>query len=235
MTGMRSTLCFVGAILLCLAFAGNGQAQVVQLLSTGNADADTAIQSTLQGFGYTVDIGPQYPIFDGSTLPGYDVVILVPSYNQAAGDMPAAGQSALKDFVTAGHGLVTGEWTVWKRGAALQFMTLNDAIPAVGSGFTFNSSIIYSQMTPDDVLNAGVDPMFTFPADSVGGTETLFSAKAGATPFYSSDSGGAGVVGWNFGMGRAISFSTLVGPLEMGDSNYGKLVANAVSWSVAPH
>jgi hypothetical protein len=81
-----------------------------------------------------------------------------------------------------------------------------------------------------------VDPSFTFVADSISGVETRFVPKAGATTYYTSDytSGGDGVIGWAFGTGRAISFSTVLGPLELGDLNYRQLLGNAVTWSTTP-
>jgi hypothetical protein len=38
-------------------------------------------------------------------------------------------------------------------------------------------------------------------------------------------------VGWRFGSGRVIQFSTVLGTQELADPAYGRLVANAVSWS----
>jgi hypothetical protein len=233
----RVILFALGGLILSLACAINAaQAQVVLLLSTDNSNADAAIKTTLEGFGYLVDIGPHYWTFDGSNLTGYDAVILLPSYNWTVGDMPVSGQTALKDFVSSGHGLVTGEWTVWKRGAQGAFATLYDAIPVVATpAYRSDAAITYTSVTPDDILNFGVDPSFTFTADDIAGTETKFVAKVGATTYYDSDyPGGAGVIGWTFGAGRVISFSTVMGPMEMGDTNYSQLLGNAITWSTTP-
>lgn len=226
----------LGGLALSLALAGSGQAQIVQVLSTGDAGTDAAIQATLQGFGFAVTIGPQYTAFDGSTLTGYDAVVLAPSYNYSAGDMPAAGQTALKNFVRAGNGLITAEWTVWKEGARGELAILGDAIPVMPSTFFRGTgTATYAVATPDDTLNFGVSAIFSFAADTFLGAETNFVPKAGATIFYGSDYPGAGVIGWNFGLGRVISFSTIMGPMEIADPNYSTLVGNAVAWSTTPH
>ena len=234
--GMRRIFWVMVCTALVLFLAGHTQATaaVVLLLSTDNADTDTAIKTTLEGLGHQVDIGVHYWMFDGTELVNYDAVLLVPSHNYASGDMPAAGQTALIDFVSSGRGLVTGEWTVWKRGAQGTLATLSDAIPVVAtSAFRVAGSVTYTSVMPDDILNAGVPSPFTFMADDIAGTETQFAAKNGATTFYGSDypGGGDGVIGWDFGMGRVISFSTVMGPMELGDSNYSQLLSNAITWS----
>ena len=229
---MLSTL-----ILFLSAGLGRANAAVVLLLSTDNADEDAAIQTTLQALGHQVDIGVPYYLFDGTDVFNYDAVLLVPNYNYASGDMPAAGQTALKDFVSSGHGLLTTEWTMWLQAAYLRLSDLAEAIPVVPTTeYRSPLSITYTSVTADDILNAGLDPVFTFMADSFAGGETAFVAKDGATVFYGSDysDGAGGAIGWSFGAGRVISFSTVCGPMELGDANYSQLLRNAISWSTNP-
>ena len=60
-------------------------------------------------------------------------------------------------------------------------------------------------------------------------------AKAGATVFYgSSNTGHDGVIGWNYGSGRVISFSTLITDIELGNPNYERLFVNATEWAAVP-
>jgi hypothetical protein len=92
-------------------------------------------------------------------------------------------------------------------------------------------------MTPDDILDAGVDLSFTFHADELlleGFTENPFSPKDGATIFYRTGSPGVGAegVGWAIGPGGVISMSTPMGPMKLADPNYCQLLANAVTWTV---
>jgi hypothetical protein len=167
----------------------------------------------------------------------YDVVLLMLNYNYFSGDMPVAGQMALHDFVSSGHGLVTTEWTVWMQATYGELSILADAIPVVpSSAYRTAQSITYTSLTDDAILNAGLDPAFTFMADSIAGSETSFAATDGATMFYGSDysDGAGGVIGWGFGAGRVISFSTICGQMELGDGNYSQLLSNAITWSTNP-
>ena len=49
--------------------------------------------------------------------------------------------------------------------------------------------------------------------------------------FYGSSGGaasGAGLIGWDYGSGKVLSFSTMAGTTELGDPNYAQLFGNAV-------
>jgi len=209
----------------------------VFLFSTGDASLDALTKQTLEGYGHSVDVGPQYVSFNGSrSLEGYSTVLLVPSVNWFFGDMPVAGQNALKNFVAVGGGLVTGEWVVWKTGALHEFQALYAAIPVLStSDYRTTSRITYNSVVDDPILNRGIPTRFTFLADDIAGSESFFKAKGGATTFYGSDFGrdGQGLVGWDYGEGRVISFSTVLGPLELRDSTYSRLLSNAIDWSAS--
>jgi hypothetical protein len=209
----------------------------VLVLSSGNAAEDAAIESALAAFGHSVDVGPQYINYNGTTnLSGYQSVVLLTNYNWSAPpfDMPAAGQTQLLNYISAGGGLVTSEWLVWKTGAQNVFNTLETAIPVFATAsFRTAAQVTYSEVTPDPTLNAGLPDSLTFNATNIQGTETQFNPKPGATIFYDSNypTAGSGVIGWDFGEGRVISFSTLIGQQELVDANYAQLLSNAVSWS----
>ena len=209
----------------------------VLVLSSGNAAEDTTIENVLESFGHSVDLGPQYVNYNGTTnLAGYESVILLTNYNWSTppGDMPAAGQTQLVNYVNSGGGLVTSEWLVWKTGAQNVFNTLETVIPVVAtSAFRNAAQATYSEVTPDLTLNAGLPDSFTFSATNISGTETQFNPKPGATIFYDSDypTAGSGLIGWDAGAGRVISFSTLIGQEDLANANYAQLLSNAVSWS----
>jgi hypothetical protein len=40
-----------------------------------------------------------------------------------------------------------------------------------------------------------------------------------------------GLLGWRFGAGHVLQFSTLFDPIELADATYGRLIANAVTWA----
>ncbi len=43
--------------------------------------------------------------------------------------------------------------------------------------------------------------------------------------------GGAGLLGWTYGSGRVLSFSTPIGPAELSNADYKQLLNNAVKWA----
>src|SRR5215813_6073719 len=101
-------------VLVCgTLFPLPASAHNVLVLSTGLPALDARFQTVLEAHGHIVTIGRPFPEFSGGDLRGKDVVLLLPNYNWLTGDMPLAGQTALVDFVTAGGGLLTSEWTVY--------------------------------------------------------------------------------------------------------------------------
>jgi hypothetical protein len=170
-------------------------------------------------------------LFNGEDLQDQDVVLLLPNANWTDLDMPPAGQDSLLQFVNRGGGLITGEWTVWKWGASGDFASLSRIFP-VGSttDYSEDTSITYTEATPDPLINTAVPFSFGFRSDYFDGTESVLTPHPAATAFYRS-SIGAGLVGWRVGAGHVLQFSTTVGPIALADPSYGRLVANAVSWA----
>lgn len=228
----RSTLRLLVALALPVAIP----AQTVLLLSTGSTTLDSQTKGVLEAGGATVTVGSQYTVFAPSALNGIDVVLLFPNNNWNAGDMPLAAQTALADFVSAGGGLITAEWTNWKVGAG-SFDNLEAVLPVVATTqYTGGSAITYTQVTADGTLNAGLASAFTFTGDNFAGVESYFSARSGATVYYSSTggAGGAGVVGWNYNGGRVLQFSTTLGPNGLNDASLSRLLQNSVRWAAVP-
>lgn len=221
-----STLRLLLALLLPLPLA----AQTVLLLSTGDSTLDTQTKRVLEAGGATVTIGSPYTTFAASELSGVDVVLLFPNNNWSSGDMSLAAQTALVSFVSNGGGLITAEWTNWKVGAG-SFVNLKPLLPVVATTqYTGGSAITYTSITPDTTLNAGMPGSFTFSGDNFAGVESYFTAKSEATAYYSSSGGaaGAGLVGWTYGSGRVMQFSTTLGPLGLADTNLSRLLQNSV-------
>lgn len=220
------------AAAVCLGSTGLTHAADVLITSSGDASLDALTETTIESLGHNADLGPQYINYDGSTdLSGYDAVLLLTNSNWNSGDMPVAGQQQLLDFVDQGGGLVTHEWLVWKHASQASFQTLFDAIPVVSTAtFNLTGTITYTQATADATLNQGLPTMLTFTADSFSGTETDYAPKAGATVYYDSSNLDAGVIGWDYGMGRAMSISTLIGTNQLNDANYSQLLSNSMDW-----
>jgi len=95
---------------------------------------------------------------------------------------------------------------------------------------------------------SGIPPSFSFWVGEYNfggdlGTEALLVPKSGATVFYASaGSYGSdypqgrqtktyGLVGWRFGAGHVLQFSTLFDPIELAHPTYGHLLANAITWA----
>jgi hypothetical protein len=204
----------------------------IYMTSTGDASLDNLSKTRLESLAYSVTIGVPYTGFNGTLdLSPYQAILLTASANWSSGDMPVNGQTALVNYINSGGGLVTGEWLVWK--SAYQFQTLAPVLPVLASTiYSSHSPITYSAATAQPILNAGLPTSFTFAADSFSGTETYFAPKPSATAFYDSNysSGAKGVIGWDYGQGRVISFSTTIGPNELNNQNYSRLLGNAIAY-----
>jgi len=217
------------------------RAQTIVILGA-NSSYDTdelAAQAVLESGGHaSVVIGPNIPTYTGGDLSGVSAVVLLDGDQTGNGyNMPIAGQTALLNFVNAGGGLVTAEWSVWSAHAESNSSTLAAAFPVVPtSTYDATPSITYGIGTPNATLDYNLPSSFSFTADNIGGTETQFAPLPGGTAFITSsgslDWGTAdGLIGWNYGSGRVASFSTLVGPTELSDPNYAQLFNNAVNYA----
>lgn len=226
----------VATVLAFSALSRTALAVVVLILSSGDTALDTAAQNVFTSAGHTVTVGPQYTAFTGTQLSGVQSVLFLANANWSAGDMPLAGQTALVNFVTSGGGLVTGEWVNWKIGAG-SLTTLSSIMPVTASTqYTGGSAITYTLAQADPALNAGLATSFTFPGDNFSGVESYFTAKSGATAYYSSSggAGGAGVVGWKFNSGRVLQFSTTIGSGQLANASFAQLLNNSVSFVAVP-
>lgn len=211
-------------------------AQTVLLLSTGNSTLNASTASGLQNAGFTVTVGSPYHTVTATEFAGIDVVLLFPNANWSAGDMPTTTQTELLAFISNGGGLITAEWTNWKVGAGY-LQTLAPALPVVSTTqYTGGSTITYTQVSADAVLNDGLPASFAFTPDNFAGVESLFAAKSGATVLYSSSGGanGAGIVGWDYGSGRVLQISTTVGSNQLADPHFSLLLQNSVQWAAVP-
>lgn len=247
----KMSLSIIVSLVLCL-YSAPAHGVNVYVLSSGNDDIDITVKSTLENLGNTVHIGVECSqLHGGWTLEGYDTILYLNNWN-ANNTMPDSGQTALQQFVNSGGGLVTAEWVNLKHSNENTWSPsiIASALPAkavalssgwggLGGTCTNNQSpITYTVVEPDSVLNTNVPSSFIFEADSIGGpnwqaggTETKLEPKVGAYVFYDSDNLGIGVVGWDYGSGRVISFSTLIGISELSNSDYAQLLSNALTWS----
>ena len=228
----RAKSAAVIAAALSAALPSAASAQEVLVLSSGNATLDQAVLDVLTAHGLNGTLGQPYHQFTaGINLCGFDCVYMQANANWSAGNMPEAGQQGIVDLINRGGGFVTTEWSVWKSGAS-QLATLAEAY-AVEPATTFNAAATttYAQVTADPIINDGLPTDFTFVLDSFSGTNNSLVPKAGATVYYTSSALDNGVVGWDFGSGRAVHISACAGVMSLDDPNFARLLTNAMKWS----
>jgi len=231
----RFMLCVLVIFLsvITLSHISPANALSIYMMNPDNDNEKNAIYDALVNAGHTVHIGEEWYHQDGNqSLSDYNTVVFLEG-NNWSGTMSEAGQMEIKNYVSNGGGLVTGEWFVWSLGAGSHFDQLHDLSPVQNTTiYDSRSSITYNQATPDPILNDGVAASFTFTADNHGGTESQLAPKLGAKTYYSSGiSGWDGLIGWDYNDGKVISFSTVVGINEMSNTNYRNLFVNAVEWA----
>ncbi|MBM4109367.1 MAG: ThuA domain-containing protein [Phycisphaerae bacterium] len=225
------------AAIAALGIGPRAHAQNVYVFSTDNINGNVndALQATLTAQGFNVTMGVRANLFDGSiSLAGYDAVFMTCSLFSPFAVPNVAGQQQLVDFVNAGGGLVTSEILNYMHYHFSSVHALFPILPATYPGWgPHNSATTFSLITPDPIMNAGLPASFAIP-NSLGDGEYRLAPKAGATEFYrSSNTGGAGVVGWDAGAGRVASLShqfSNTGVIT--DANYAQLLGNTVRWVI---
>ncbi|MBC8290153.1 MAG: choice-of-anchor D domain-containing protein, partial [Planctomycetes bacterium] len=208
----------------------------VYVLSSGNSENDLAVQETLTEASLDVIIGANVPEWDGSQadLSEFDAAVVLNSSNWRGGSIPTSGQTSLRQFVEYdGGGLVTVEWLAWITYSDSGNPELEPLLPAREVDYlrSFGNTVM-TQVTADAVLNDGLPKSFEFEHDFIDGGGSLLEPKDGATTFYSTDTGHAGLAGWNYGEGRVLSFSSFASKKELANPAYETLFANAVRWAV---
>lgn len=217
--------------LLSLSLAAASGANIF-VTSTGDAVQDQVLRLKLESFGHTVFIGGQHQLLPVTQkFDGFDAVLLIMNHNWTL-DMPVAVQMELLKYIANGGTLVTGEFAVRAHRSLQELNELFVAIPVVSSSMHNSMSpITYTATRSDAALGAGLNSFFTFNADVIDGvSETFFAPKPGATVYYQSSLTGAGLIAWAFGAGRVISFSTVIGPLELADESFSRLLSNTFSF-----
>src|SRR5262245_40060807 len=249
----------VVGLFIALALPDHALAENVLILSPVSfipqAQDNVRLKNVLQAYGNSVTIGRSYDSFDGTELEGQNVVVL-PQFDFP--DMPIKGQQALVDFVSRGGGLIANAWTVWKWAAQYNdYFVQQGGLERLGSllpvqrislrGYTYDTrGLTLTEATRDPVLMSGIPPSFSFGVDTNTqdevGAEALLVPKLAATVFYASagsynsaypqgrQTKTVGLVGWRFGNGHVLQFSTTFND-ELADATFDHLLANAVTWA----
>ena len=201
------------------------------------AAQDAKMVEILSSLG-EVTVGVYLTDFDGSVdLSQYSLVVLLAGI---VDPMPEAGQTALKNFIAAGGGLITGEWVLYtQNGFGLEdsfFGILKDVFCGSDPGGDFDESLstTFTQVTANAQINQGLPTEFTFPMTDFAGTESQLTPANGVDIFYSSSAvGGApGLMGRTYGAGKVAQFANCLGLDELSDRNFRQLFINTVTWAM---
>jgi hypothetical protein len=210
--------------------------KTVLVIPDGSTTGADTLVAALNSAGYTATRGSTAShLYDGTNpaLTGYGAVIVLaggPTSVSYATDMPAAGQTAIVDFVNAGNGLVLTEWAAyhvangrWQTLAPLVLLTRTKAYTGmvtytVDPGFATHP------------LWAGLSTSFTFAsATNVGVTRTAANVVRVAGSAQAID----GVALRDAPVGRVVHVSHAgnYSPNGWTNTNIQKLMANAVGWT----
>src|SRR5262249_6718107 len=238
-------------VLIAAALPDHALAENVLILSQGSffttaIQDNDSLKNVLQAYGNNVTIGGPYASFDGTELEGQDVVVL-PQFDVP--DMPIKGQQALLDFVSRGGGLIANAFTYWKRTAKENdyfvmrggLERLGQLLPVQRISFPFiidTETLTLTEAIWDPVLMSGIPPSFSFWVGTdiyEQGSQALLVPQSGATVFYASAGSyrspeTLGLVGWRYGNGHVLQFSTRF-EHELADATFDHLLANAVRWA----
>jgi hypothetical protein len=216
----------------------------VYLTSSEEASHDIALGQMLTDAGHSVTSGvPWYEVDSTQDLSGIDVLILQANYNWSVGEMPAAGQAALVAFVNQGGSLFTTAWLNYNIENDGDYATLKALLPVTNPEREYNifpGAVTHSLISAHPTVRAGLPNSFTFTPQNIGGTESRLVAKPGATAYTVSntrfDGGarGSGVVGWQYGKGRVVSFSTTCGESDFDSPLFRVLFLNMIEWTRQP-
>jgi hypothetical protein len=125
------TVLAAAAAVSVATIAHGGSVLILGGSTTPDAD-ETAVQTLLDDNGQTASVGPSISTFTGTDFSDISSVILLDGDGSTTGfQMPTAGQTALLNFIQAGGGLVTGEWSVWTNDDEGNLTTLAPAFPVV--------------------------------------------------------------------------------------------------------
>ncbi|MDW8051757.1 MAG: hypothetical protein RMJ83_04655 [Armatimonadota bacterium] len=210
-----------------VALFTNALAVDVLLVRTSSIyDNTSAIAAVLTAGGHNVTIVDD--LGNGITIPNNTQVIFLQGYLHFA----TATQVANWLSQQSGRGLVTTEWVVWYDGG---FSSLANVLPVTTNrNYSYPSSVTYTQVTADPLMNANLPASFSF-SSGVGGV-TRFAAKQGATVFYAENYfNGVGVAGWELSSGaRVVSINAVAQDNDsLNSPEFRQLLVNAVTWAAA--
>lgn len=160
--------------------------------TTTNGTADSLLLNCLNNISNNVSIlNKTCYNYDGSNLSGTDLFIITCNYNWAvnATDLNLSIQTQLVNFVNNGGAILTCEWLLWRTSLGF-FQILKSIFPVnATTPYANRYKILFTQVTSDNIVNAGLPTSWSWTPASVAGTDTYFSSiKSGSTVFYNGSS-----------------------------------------------
>lgn len=214
-------------------------ASAIYVMGSGDTSTDANVISVLGSFGHTASLGAQFYEMDGTEdFSSYDAIYLQNSYNWDQ-TMQAATAENIADFVNAGGGLVTAEWTVWSSAAMSGWDPISAILPVTYSTYTYPTLCTFTEESSDATINYNLSSSFDFVPSDSDGSFTKMDLKSGATQYYSAttDADGdttVGMAGWDVGTsgGRVFSFSVILGADELiAGTPTAQLLGNSFAWT----
>lgn len=224
--------------------------------SSQDAANDAAVKASLEtNTDLCIDIGVNYYDLSTVALAGgwttnYDVIYLQGQNNWGGGDRgnySTQDHQVIEDFLTAGGGVVVGEWHVWNlctSSGTTSWDALEVLMPVTIRGncdYESNQKVRFFRwerpLSP--LIDTGVGADFIFEPADFAGSLSVFDLKQGATPYYWATwdpnvnnippavapgqlpaAGGVGMAGWVPAgkTGRMFSFATTNGAPELTDT-----------------
>jgi hypothetical protein len=195
----------------------------VLVIADGGTQAD--VIPLLTGAGYVVTQVIDDSIYDGSNPPlaAFSLVVLLDGPGVTS-DMPAGGQNAIKNFVTAGGGLISTEWLAYEV-ANLHYTIMQPLIPLTWGSYA--EGLFTWNVTAAHPVTSGVSPSF-----NVSTSADIGTVNSG-TALVTSSSGDPMVIVKQVGSGRVVHFSCAGNyngyhPFTVPDMQ--RLLLNAANW-----
>jgi hypothetical protein len=197
------------------------------ILIINDGSTGPTLDTLLTNAGYNVTMVSDDAVYNGTnpSLDGFAAVVLTDGTDYGD-DMPAAGQTAIANYVNNGGGLVTLEWIGYEIENG-RYSTLAPLIPFIRtSGSSGTETYSISSTHP---VTEGLSGSFTLST----GTSIGVVAGTGCLGVVTGSVAGAAVVVAERGEGKVVSFASS-GNYDtyrpFGNQNLRRLFTNAVGW-----
>lgn len=197
------------------------------VLVLGDGGSESVIVPFLIGAGYNVTMGPLGYQYDGTnpSPTSFDAVLLLDGVTYGT-DMPLGGQTALRDYVTNGGGLVVTEWFAFEISEG-RYSVLSD-LQILARSTGMQGSEDYTVASSNHPVTAGLPPNFTVPYHGFN----VGQAVNGGSPVVTGSISGDAVVAAEIESGRVVQLATAASYFGYNPWNMDmqQLLVNSISW-----